>query len=581
MANPRYLTKEKQEEYIALCEKGIGWNIPYAKGTFYIDENGKRKLKQTKTAKLYEDIMSPYITYITVEGGKRGGKDVFALYSWANFLMNTPDKLHLVTGNSQSHAIQTVFEADGFGLKYLLPHGEMYNEDNRKIYKFIDYYGIVKQIFFFGGSNSTDYEAFEGITFGSHYANEAINQHIETIKKAATRTFASKFRKIIHTQNPKAGLFEYYTEYERPLKADLKKCADIDKDKDKYEQNKEANTQKVIELKKKAKVDTLKKYLTTFNYKNLDQLMRNEEVYKSYKIALRNVFMQIDKKAEPFIRHDILNFEPYYANPNGVRNGLNFRYFHFDFYDNLAMNDLDRHKIEDSYDKNSIIFKRDVRGIRASSDAAVYDTFTEENILRGAKPYYYEGRRYISVDYGMRNDFVAGDCEVIGLNVSKVWTEVRVHPQEVTNNGELPTDTYYADKIIELINSKNDGKYIAVIIDPSARSLINELRNRKIRVMKARNDVGLKEKPDKKVEGTMIGVRLVRQAFEKKKLFIHESCVEGIEELNGYSLDTKYLEKGQEEILKVRDHFPDIVRYLLNTIIRNEKKLDVKEVSNG
>ena len=181
----------------------------------------------------------------------------------------------------------------------------------------------------------------------------------------------------------------------------------------------------------------------------------------------------------------------------------------------------------------------------------------------------------------MKNDFVAIDTQIDHLNVVKVWTEVRVHPTQTLNKGELPTDTYYVDKIIELINSKNDGKYISIIVDPSAKSLINELRNKHLRVMKARNDVGLKEKPDKKVEGTMIGVRLVRQAFDKCKLFIHDSCVEGIAELQGYSLDDTHLARGEEVILKINDHFPDAVRYVENTIIRSERKLNIGGVFNG
>lgn len=574
------MTTEQKKEYDALCENGIGWNIKYANGTFK-NVGGKRVLAQEKCYRLYNDIMSKYITYITVEGGKRGGKDVNALYAYAEYLMICPDKLHLVTGQSQAHAIQTVYEADGFGLKYLLPHGELYTEENRRIFRFIDYYGILKKVFFYGGANANDYTSFEGITFGSHYANEAINQHPETIAKAATRTFASKFRKIIHTQNPKAGLYAYYTDYEEPKKATLQECEIIEEKQKQYKEVLEKNEKIVKETKDKAYNEILKKYLTKLGLKTITELKLNKNAYNSFVVSIRDTFLNIDRKAEQFLRYDYVNFVPYYPNPNGVRNGLNFRYFHFDFYDNLAMTDLERHKVEDSYDKNSIIFRRDVRGIRASANNAIYDTFTSKNIIKGEKPYYFEGRRFISVDYGMKNDFVASDWCVDNKNVSTCWTECRVHPQDTTNKGELPTDTYYVNKIIDLINSKNDGKYISVIVDPSAKSLINELRNKRIRVMKARNDVGLKEKSDKKVENTMIGVRLVRQAFDKQKLFIHESCVEGIAELQGYSLDDNYLAKGEEVILKINDHFPDTVRYLMNTIVRSERKLNIGGVFNG
>ena len=100
MAVNRYdFTPDKQEQYKALCTYGIGYNIPYSPGTFDRPINDpKKKFQNPKADKLFKAIMSRDIAHITVEGGKRGGKDVCDLYSWAYYLMLCPNRLHLATG---------------------------------------------------------------------------------------------------------------------------------------------------------------------------------------------------------------------------------------------------------------------------------------------------------------------------------------------------------------------------------------------------------------------------------------------------------------------------------------------------
>ena len=575
---PNYkMNDAKREQYSLLCENGIGWNIPYAKGTFTYDENGKRVLAQEKTKQLYEDIMSHDITNITVEGGKRGGKDVFCLFAYANYLMSCKDKLHLVTGQSQAHAIKTVHEADGFGLKFLLPHGEMQTEDNRKIFKFLDYYGVVKQVMFYGGEDANDYLAFEGITFGSHYANEAINQHINTILKGASRTIASKWRKIIHTQNPKGGMYAYYTEYEKPLIASEEDSLEIEKKKEAYLKVQEQN-EKVVENKKKIAYDKIfKKFKEKFGVKSVEELKKTSDVYQAFIVAIRDTYLDIDRNSKSYLRYDILKFKPYYPNPNGVRNGLDYRYFHFTMYDNLSMTDYEREKVENGYDKTSALFKRDVRGIRASSDNCIFDTLSDKNILKFPIPNITDGFRYIAIDYGVKNDFVALDCDINERFEVRVWRELRINGRKLEENGDFvaPTNGMYAQKIKEFIHSRNNGKYVACIVDPSARAFINELRINGIGTKKADNNVGVKSKhdiSDKKISNQVTGIWFVRDGFARLKIFIHEDCVDLRNECEGYCLDPAKLKIGVEEPYKVNDHGPDALRYVVNTVVKTQKR---------
>lgn len=572
----KYALSPKQKDlYLQICDNGIGWNIGYAKGTMEKGLNGKIHLKQEKAKMLYHDIMSRYITFITIEGGKRGGKDVYGLYCWANYLMTCPDRLHLVTGQTINHAVQTVLKADGFGIEYLLPHGELHIINNAPVYIFTDFYGVEKQIMFFGGQNADDSEKFRGISFGSCYCNEAIKQNIKTITEAKDRTMASKWRKIIHTQNPEAGTFDYYDVYEKPLSVLPQEMEEIDR-KQMFYKGRLTETKQLIENKvaeDRKKIDKL--FMKKFNVESVDDLKKAPSIFKKYVTILRDNRVKIERENEELLRQDYVYFCQYYENPNSVRNGLNFRYFHFTCKDNLSMTDLDREKIEKSYDTTSVAYRRNILGIRASSDNAIWDTFGQRNMLSCEIPNYSTFERYLSIDYGMKNAFVILDSDINDDLSIDIWKEDRFDGRKASENtyAVLPTNDMYASMVEKMINSRNGGHYSGVIIDPSATSLINELRARGISVIKAKNQVGTrdvtdKENADKKIDKQAIGIWLVRDGFAKGKIRIHISCKDTINEVTGYCFDPKKLAIGIEEPLKINDHGCDCIRYLANTVVK-------------
>lgn len=584
--------EERKLLYNDLCKYGIGYNIPYAKGTFK-NVKGKKVLAQEKARLLYNAILDKYTEHITIEGGKRGSKDVYTLYAYACYLMICPGKLHLVTGNTINHAIATVLTADGFGLKYLLPHGIDKKVDNRKVFLFIDFFGVEKQVDFFAGSQSNDNEAFRGYNYSSHYANEAINQHINVIREGATRTNASKWRKIIHTQNPKGGSYEYYEKYEKPLIVNETLAPFYEKQKLEY--NKKAKSLKPLyENKWKLMVQDLDElFCKTANVQSIKELESKsyekelyQEIYRRYQLEIKNRKIQYEKDFNEETRADIRNFVPIYENPNNVRNGLTFKYFHFNHYDNLSMSDYQRKSIESEYDQNGVTFKRDILGIRASADGAIYDTLTSKNILRCEIPRTSYNDRYLVIDFGMKNAFVISDWDVSYDLTCTCWQEKRFDGRQdkvINENGEneLATTTLYGDMVMQVLASRNNGNYVAIIIDPSATPLRNELINRGLIVKSAKNDVGIKnktEKPDKKIDKDITGIWLVREGFARSKIFIHESCKKGLDELYGYVFDTKKLQENSIEApVKKDDHFPDCVRYLVNTIVKNLRRWTIWE----
>ena len=96
-----------------------------------------------------------------------------------------------------------------------------------------------------------------------------------------------------------------------------------------------------------------------------------------------------------------------------------------------------------------------------------------------------------------------------------------------------------------------------MIVDPSAASFIAELRKRKYKVLKARNDV-------------LDGIRLVATLLNLKKLFFCDSCENTIAEFQSYIWDDKAADRGEDKPVKQHDHAMDAVRYFVYTILSNQ-----------
>jgi len=183
---------------------------------------GEGTFTQPKVKRMVEYVTSREGWIVEIEGGKRGSKDVTGIYAWAQFLMITPDREHLVLGRTLEHAIVTVLKAQGFGLYYTIPSGEFTRESisggaTRGVFKFTDAYGVDKIVYFYGNEKAQDYAKFKGFSLGSVYINEANEQHINGIREAKERTNASQRPRILITQNPKSASHIFYTDFEKPL----------------------------------------------------------------------------------------------------------------------------------------------------------------------------------------------------------------------------------------------------------------------------------------------------------------------------------------------------------------------------
>jgi len=423
---------------------------PYAKGT--LDKpfmEGGMPL-QKKPRKLVNAILSGNYRFVEIEGGKRGGKDIYGLFAWAKYLMICPERLHLALGSSLEHVLRTVLMSNGFGIYFLIPHGvfvrETINGAQRGVYKFLDNYGLEKQILFYGNEKENDKNKFQGFTLGSVYINEALNQHPNGINEADDRIASTRQPLIITTQNPKGESHRFYIEIEKSRLTSPNNIKEMEYIRDNYKEkfyqlknqlikDRDNEKRKIIktylddmavsaikELPTKYQI-ILNETLLNINYE-FDKIIRNYAVedfaadyifskehekkdYNEYIKSKKNIIKQSEKDKtidlqavlnELKIRfykkykgkyvlqksmNAVSEFDCGGDNPNNVFNAYNFYYAHFNVDDNLHMTEMSRNNYKNSRAEGTAGYDQDIIGMRRSAEGAIYDSFNNENIFDG------------------------------------------------------------------------------------------------------------------------------------------------------------------------------------------------------
>ena len=423
---------------------------PYAKGT--LDKpfmEGGMPL-QPKARKLVNAILGGNYQFVEIEGGKRGGKDIYGLFAWAKYLMVCPERLHLALGSSLEHVLRTVLMSNGFGLYFLVPHGvfvrETINGAQRGVYKFLDNYGLEKQILFYGNEKENDKNKFQGFTLGSVYINEALNQHPNGIGEASDRISSTRQPLIITTQNPKGESHRFYIEVEKPRLTTLENIIDMEYVRDNYRdkfyqlknqliKDRDNEKRKIIakqlndmavssisELSTRYQI-LLNETLLNVNYE-FDKIIRNysvedfaadyvfseEHEKKDYENYIKDrekvtkcaetdknidLMVELNKLKSKFYKKykgkyllqksmcAISEFERGGDNPNHVFNAYNFYYSHFNVDDNLHMTEMSRNNYKNSRAEGTSGYDQDIIGMRRSAEGAIYDSFNNQNIFGG------------------------------------------------------------------------------------------------------------------------------------------------------------------------------------------------------
>ena len=222
----------------------------------------------------------------------------------------------------------------------------------------------------------------------------------------------------------------------------------------------------------------------------------------------------------------------------GERNAL---HLHFTMEDNPSLSPEIRQRYERLY--TGIFYRRFVLGEWAQAEGRVYDFFEPEMAVRVP-----EGRFeswYISCDYGTVNPMSMG---LWGLQTG-VWYRVAEFYFDSRAKKRQMTDGEYERSLRELAGGRTIRE---VIVDPSAASFIQLLRQKGWRVRKADNDV-------------LSGIRATADALKSGRIQICTPCRDCLREMEEYVWD---LRGGQrDQVKKEHDHAMDDMRYFVSTVL--------------
>ena len=221
------------------------------------------------------------------------------------------------------------------------------------------------------------------------------------------------------------------------------------------------------------------------------------------------------------------------------RNAL---HLHFTMEDNPSLSPQIRERYERLY--TGIFYRRFVLGQWAQAEGRVYDFFEPEMAVRVP-----EGRFeswYISCDYGTVNPMSMG----LWGSQGGIWYRVEEFYFDSRAKKRQMTDGEYEQALRELAAGRNIRE---VIVDPSAASFIQLLRQKGWRVRKADNDV-------------ISGIRATADALKSGRIVICTPCRDCLREMEEYVWDLRSGQKDQ--VKKEHDHAMDDMRYFVSTVLK-------------
>ena len=214
---------------------------------------------------------------------------------------------------------------------------------------------------------------------------------------------------------------------------------------------------------------------------------------------------------------------------------------HFTMEDNPSLSPEIRARYERLY--TGIFYRRFVLGQWVQAEGRVYDFFQPE--MASQVPAGGFEKWYISCDYGTVNPMSMG---LWGLQAG-VWYRTAEFYFDSRAKRRQMTDGEYEQALRELAGSRDIRE---VIVDPSAASFIQLLRQKGWRVRKANNDV-------------LSGIRATADALKSGRIRICTPCRDCLREMEEYVWD---LRSGQrDQVKKEHDHAMDDMRYFVSTVL--------------
>lgn len=224
---------------------------------------------------------------------------------------------------------------------------------------------------------------------------------------------------------------------------------------------------------------------------------------------------------------------------------LNALYLHFTMEDNLSLAESVKARYRRSY--HGVFYKRFILGKWTVAAGAIYDMFDEKRHVIKKIPKAYD-KLWVACDYGAGNPTV---FLLQGLYKRAYYTLREYYYDSRTEGNLSKADVQYSADLDGFLNENDHivrGEDIPIIVDPSAKNFINQLRNDGFTVYKAKNDV-------------LEGIRYVSSMIATGRFYVHESCKMTIRQLMSYVWDPKAQDRGEDAPLKKEDHAVDAGRY--------------------
>ncbi|MDA9472840.1 PBSX family phage terminase large subunit [Enterococcus sp. 5H] len=228
----------------------------------------------------------------------------------------------------------------------------------------------------------------------------------------------------------------------------------------------------------------------------------------------------------------------------------NLVYLHFTMDDNLSLSEAIKKRYRSMY--SGVFYKRYIQGLWSVAEGVIYDMFDSVKHVYSELINSFTKDCYVSVDYGTQNATV---FLLWCKGIDGIWYCEKEYYYSGRDNKKQKTDKEFASDLEDFIKNYPIKE---VIVDPSAASFIAEVRERKIRVKKAKNDV-------------IDGIRYVASLLNSEKIKFNSNCTNTIGEFNSYIWDKKASDRGEDKPIKDHDHAMDAVRYFCYTIIAHNK----------
>ena len=219
-------------------------------------------------------------------------------------------------------------------------------------------------------------------------------------------------------------------------------------------------------------------------------------------------------------------------------------YLRFTMEDNPALSERIRARYASAY--SGAFYRRFILGEWSAAQGLIYDFFDEESYVKPVPEGDFEEYR-ISVDYGTSNPASFG----LWARQGGVWYRTAVYYYDSHLHGRQKTDAEYVDDLKALAAGR---KIAQVVVDPSAASFIQALRQEGFAVKRAQNNVE-------------DGIRVTADLLKRGRIVICSPCRDCLREMQLYCWEQR--DGGHDAPRKENDHAMDEMRYFAMSIAKS------------